>query len=116
MLRSLLVVALVLSLMWQVVAGAWPGGLANTLDGGEHTAVHLANEAHHHHDDGSVHHDDSAESASHMALDQSSSAVLLGGASSDTPTSMASPCAQHVARQGPHPYLDGPLRPPRLTT
>lgn len=113
--RPLVIAVLVLSLTWQLLASAWPGGAAVALEGGEHAALHWADEAHHHHEDGSAHGDDSEESACHMALDNGSVAALVMAVGCDTLAPHGVVRTEHCARAGPHPFLDGPLRPPRLT-
>jgi hypothetical protein len=87
------------------------------MDGGiEHALAHWQGESHHHHDDGSYHADDSEESAAHAALDAGSGASFAA----DKPVNCAVvpvgivPAAWQ-ARAGPGPFLEGPLRPPRLS-
>jgi hypothetical protein len=87
------------------------------MDGGmEHALLHWQEEAHHHHDDGGYHADDSAESAAHAALDAGSGVSFTARTPANCaviPAGIAP--ATWPARAGPGPFLEGPLRPPRLS-
>jgi hypothetical protein len=91
---------------------------AMAMDGGiEHAQAHWQGQSHHHHDDGGYHADDSEESAAHAALDGGSGVSFAA----DKPAQCAVvPVgivrASWEARAGPGPFLEGPLRPPRLSS
>ena len=83
----------------------------------EHAVMHWTVEGHHHHDDGSIAQDDSDESIRHLAADNGVPVVAL----IPVPWSGLPPLPPALQRPPlvaalPPPFLDGPERPPRLTT
>ena len=115
--RSLVVVLLVVSAFWQMFAvGGRPGGLS-TPRAAAHALLHWQGQAHHHHDDGSVTQDGSTESVQHVAQD----GVLAVNSPWSEPIVPLPPVASAYSTaadevSGPWPYLDGPMRPPKLST
>ena len=115
--RSLVVVLLVASAIWQVFAvGGHPAGL-NVSQEAAHALLHWQGRAHHHHDDGSVTQDGSMESVQHVTLD----GVLAVNSPWSEPSVSIPPAASVYSTaadeiSGPWPYLDGPRRPPKLLT
>lgn len=115
MFRAWTLIVVIVALLVQPQAWARTASVL-AMDGGtEHALLHWQDEAHHHHDDGGYHADDSAESAAHAALDAGSGVSFTA----HTPANCAVIPAGIVpamwpARAGPGPFLDGPLRPPRL--
>jgi hypothetical protein len=113
--RSLVVVLLVVSAFWQMLAvGGRPGGLSTPREAA-HALLHWQGQAHHHHDDGSVTLDGSEESVQHVALD----GVLAVNSPWSEPAVSLPPAASAYSTaadevSGPWPYLDGPRRPPKL--
>jgi hypothetical protein len=106
-------VLIAMALVGQSFASARIAGPFSQDGGLEHVLLHAQGEAHHHHDDGSFHLDDSSESVVHVALDQGSSTAASPDGSSALPvTAHALPA--HEPRAGPAPFLEGPLRPPRV--
>ena len=113
--RSAVAVVMLFAMLWQSVALARVGSTINVLADLEHAALHWQEERHHHHDDGSFHLDDSNESVQHVTGDQvSTTTALLHACSYDFPPRAAlSPRSLRDAPASP-PFLEGPLRPPRL--
>lgn len=90
-----------------------PNGYADLT----HTAMHWDQEAHHHHgDSGEYHLDDSDESTQHLMADQAHAAAVLPVAGSYYFRPGAISSASLPEYPGPNPFLEGLLRPPRLTT
>jgi hypothetical protein len=113
--RRTAVLALVLiAMLWQSVALARVGSTISVLSDLEHAVLHWQGHGHHHNDDGSFHPDGSVESLQHALGDHASATVVLPPSPSHDfpPSGSASPRAGHDA-SAPHPFLDGPLRPPR---
>lgn len=112
--RAATILIMTLALLWQGMAFARVGLSIESLADAEHAALHMQQEGHHHHGD-SYHVDDSAESASHLALDHTGAPAL----SPDERVAVHVPSSSTVrtleVRAGPYPFLEGPLRPPRLT-
>jgi hypothetical protein len=108
-------VALLMAMLWQSVALARVGSTVNALADLQHASLHRQDEGHHHHDDGSYHLDDSDESARHLMADHSPASAILASASPAVAFLGGGSHGMREARAGPHPFLDGPLRPPRLT-
>lgn len=111
--RSVTLIAMLLAMLWQSAAFARLGMSVEALAELEHAVLHWQDEAHHHHDDGSFHVGESDESARHLMADHVSVPALL-----PQPPAMllrledGAPELPGV-RAGPHPFIDGPLRPPR---
>lgn len=112
--RAGIVVVLLAALLWQALALARPGAMANPFADIGHAALHWGEEGHHHHDDGSYHVDDSDESTRHLLADHVNGTVLTFDTAMAQPHLQADSPAERAARAGPHPFLDGLLRPPRL--
>jgi len=110
------------ALLWQPLALAQlslpaqsSSSVSSAGEGLTHALLHWLDLGHHHHDDGGVHLDDSAEARAHAAADPLCQPSLhLGGG--DTALSLPRDAAPHVpaARALGPPFLEGPLRPPRL--
>jgi hypothetical protein len=112
-------ILLVLCLAWQSVAIAAQALAPALSDELAHSALHIMGLSHHHHDSqhdhGTFHIDNSDESADHVLADHfNSSALLPEAGSSVSPSGGCAPGVNDV-RTPPHPLLEGPLRPPRLT-
>jgi len=112
--RPAVVFLMLIAVLWQSVAIARAGSPVNALADPEHAALHLQEKGHHHHEDGSFHLDDSSESVQHVLSDNVNATAAL-------PVSPPRDFALQVSRAPggwpdalpPHPYLEGPLRPPR---
>ncbi len=113
--RSAILLTMLLAMLWQSVGLARAGSTIDALVDLQHAVLHWDDESHHHHDDGSYHVGDSDESTRHMMSDHVSASALMVNA--DLPVvrmGVAAPAACDASTH-PHPVLDGPLRPPRLT-
>lgn len=109
-------IVLVLAMLWQTVAMARPGSTVSPAADLAHAALHWQDEGHHHHDNGSYHVDDSAESVQHLIAEHGSvSIAVLPAAPPSPPPLGTAPHGVLAEDPGPHPFLDGALRPPRLT-
>ena len=107
---------LLLAMLWQSVAIARAGSAVNPVADLAHAVLHSQVDSHHHHEDGSYHLDDSAESAQHLIADHVSVAIgLLPTVATSVPLTGTTPRAEGGQSPGPHPFLDGPLKPPRLS-
>lgn len=113
--RSLVLVVMVLSLLWQAASFVRGDVASGPVADLAHAALHWQDEPHHHHDGGAYHLDDSAESARHALSDPGNVSTTLCEAFSQdfAPAGTSAPCGAH-ARPAAHPFLDGLLRPPRL--
>lgn len=116
MARVAITAALLFALLWQAVA---PASAGSTLARGSdpvHSALHWQDDGHHHHDDSSYDRDDSAESMQHLMADHVSVFIgLLHAVTTSVPPSGSSRSRASGEDPRPHPFLDGPLKPPRLT-
>lgn len=113
--RVVTLFALLVAMLWQSAAFARVGATGDALADAGHAALHWQGEAHHHHDDGSFAIDESEESARHLMADHTSATALLPLVSTMLPR-LDDRAPRHVSvRASPHPFLDGPLRPPRPT-
>ena len=115
--RSLALVLLMTSFFWQALSVAGQAPLLAPSEEMEHAALHWEQTGHHHHHDGSLKVDDSTESVLHIAADGVTSAPPAWFDDPfrlETPGSAAPDMADTVSV--PQPVLDGPRRPPRLTT
>lgn len=112
--RSAVVLLMLFAMLWQSVAMARVGSTVNVLADGGHAALHWQDVGHHHLDDGSLHVDDSSESVQHVVGDHVSApaALLTPSACSFPPLGSAGPHGL-LGAIAPHPFLEGPLRPPR---
>jgi hypothetical protein len=113
--RSVTLIAIVFAMLWHSAALARVGASVEALADLEHAALHWQGEAHHHHDDGSFHVGESEESARHLMADHVSVPALLPQPPATLLRLDDGAPALPSARAGPHPFLDGPLRPPRST-
>jgi hypothetical protein len=114
--KALTIAVLLASLLHQgFVKGAQV--MHRDAEGLAHGILHWEKAAHHHHDDGSFHQEQTEESASHVLAD-----VVLGAAALTS-----APClvplhprcqmlAPSLAIRLAAPCLDGPRRPPRLSS
>lgn len=117
MLRRLMLALLFASAFWQALAIAGRATAFGKAEEAAHAMLHWQEQAHHHHDDGSVALDESEESTQHVLVDgclgatavwfAASIGVVFSGA--DRPAAVA-------AAPPPWPHIDGPRRPPRLTS
>lgn len=112
--RSTVLFVMLIAMLWQTVAFARVGSMANIVADLSHAALHWQEQGHHHHDDGSYHRDDSYESAQHALGDHvSATAAPVVTASHDfPPMGSAAPGGRHETLV-PDPPPDGLLRPPR---
>lgn len=112
--RTAILVFVVLVMLWQSVdpvrAGASPDRVADL----QHAVLHWQDEAHHHHDDGGFHLDDSEDSVRHVMADNANASALLPHVAPRIPDFGPGELRVREPRAGPYPYLDGPIRPPRL--
>lgn len=110
----IVLIALVLSLAGNAVAGA----MLDFIERGvklEHVVHHQDAGDHHHHDDGSFHNDDPDAAVDHLhaadglvpACPSATPLDSLVALVPPRPAKLAAPCC-------PYPVLDGPLRPPRF--
>jgi len=113
--RSITLIAILFAMLWQSAALARVGVTAEALADLGHAVSHWQDEAHHHHDDGSFHFGDSEESARHLMADHVSVPALLPLVSAMLLRLADGAPGPRSVRTGPHPFLDGPLRPPRST-
>lgn len=110
-------VILVVSFLWQALSVAGQVPLLAPGEALEHSALHWEQASHHHHDDGTLKVDDSPESIVHIAADGVASAPPTwfdDGLRPQAPGAAAPDAVE--ALWLPQPILDGPRRPPRLTT
>jgi hypothetical protein len=112
--RTSVIVAILIAMLWQSLAMARADSTLNVLADVEHAMLHWQGEDHHHHDDGSFHRDASDESERHLLADHHNASAVLPDASVRLALADAGSPAMHEPRAVPHPFLDGPLRPPRL--
>ena len=107
---------LAFALVWQSLALGHPGSSVNLLLDAAHAVLHWQGIGHHHHDDGSVQIDESPDASRHLLTDHAGGFTGLPAAQPDTPAPVASsmPCGR-PAGAGPPPFLEGPLKPPRLS-
>ena len=106
---------LALALVWQALALGRPGSSVNVLLDAAHAVLHWQGIGHHHHDDGSVQLDESPDASRHLLTDHAGGFTGLPAAQPGAPAPVASsmPCVR-PAGAGPPPFLEGPLKPPRL--
>lgn len=114
--RTALLFAILFATFWQSVAVSRAGSAADAVADLPHAALHWQEDRHHHHDDGTYHLDDSAESTLHLWADQISVPAMLPHEPASLAGLRAVVPASRLTSPGPHPFLDGPLRPPRTTT
>lgn len=112
--RTAIILAMLFVMIWQSAMTARVGSTVNLLADPEHAALHWHETSHHHHEDGSFHLDDSNESVQHVLSDHSSVAAAVPAPSVQdfAPLAAAVPGGLHDSL-APHPFLEGPLRPPR---
>lgn len=113
--RTGILVVMLIAMLWQSLALARAGSTLNAFADAQHAVLHGQQEGHHHHDDGSYHLDDSDESTRHLMADHSPASALLPSATPAVAFLGGGSPGMREARASPHPFLDGPLRPPRLT-
>lgn len=110
---------LLLILSWQFLSMVSPLAVTERSQDFTHVALHWQNDGHHHHDDQSFHvedSDDASQTAQHQHLDSGIKTVcLLTTACFSIPCTLAALPSMFVAPLGSPPFLEGPLRPPRLS-
>lgn len=113
---GLVLVLLVVSAFWQVIAIAGQATAFGSAEETAHAMLHWQEQTHHH-EDGTVMQDDSDESLQHVVADGClSAAAVWATASFSLAPADASRPATGTSTALPYPPLDGPRRPPRLTT
>jgi hypothetical protein len=117
MTRRLLAFLLTLCLFWQSLAFAGAGVVVAEAQEHLHELLHFEGTAHHHDDhDGALHQDESSASETHVATDAGLHAPALMPLPMPAMPSLPSARPDEAVPQArPHPVLDGPERPPRLT-
>ena len=113
--RSAILITMLFAMLWQSVALARSGISAEALADLQHAVMHWQDEGHHHHDDGSYHLGDSDESTRHLMADHVNVPALLLITRAPLLRLDEGAPGQWDARARPHPFVDGPLRPPRLS-
>ena len=114
--RGLVLVLLMISAFWQVIAIAGQATAFGNTDEAAHALLHWQEENHHHHDDGSVAQDDSEESVQHVVADGClGSFAVWATASLGFARATALRPDMRIDATLPAPALDGLRRPPRLT-
>jgi hypothetical protein len=115
--RSVGLLFLLFSLLWQSAALAGGRLLPELAEDAEHAALHWQERAHHHHEDGSYDaHDGDAEAAAHVHFDAASGGAALTGptACALATVEAAAPSFRYVLIL-PSPPPSGLRRPPRLS-
>jgi hypothetical protein len=113
--RTIVVLLMLLSMVWQVTAFAGPMGLARAGEDLTHAVLHWQEAAHHHHEDGSYHQDASHESTAHVAVDAALAVPAIWSATAlqiPAPGDGAHPTLTDVEAD-PGPSLQRLRRPPR---
>ena len=115
--RTLALVLLMVSFLWQALAVAGQLPLLAPSEEMEHAVLHWEQAGHHHNDDGTLQVDESTESLIHIASDGVANAVpmLIGEEFRFQPRGSFPPRGA-VAISLPQPLLDGLRRPPRPAT
>lgn len=113
--RSAVLLVLMFALVWQALALARPGSTVNLLDDAAHAALHLQGAGHHHDEDGGVRPDDSTAALMHALGDSVGSPTALP-VKAPLGLTVRPGLAPGGASQRPPaaPFIEGPLRPPRL--
>lgn len=113
--RRFWIAVLVLAVLWQSLPVARFGIAQGGLTDIAHVAVHWLGASHHHHADGDFHFDTSTDSAQHLIADQFSPTATLPEEGSPIFSGDVATSPRRAHPGGlPPPYLEGPLRPPRL--
>ena len=113
--RSAVIFLLLLAMGWQALAMAKGGATVNALLDFGHAVLHWDGTAHHHHADGSLTLDASDESTRHLLADHSSGPFLTAQDPATPLPALQLALAACAGQPCGPPYLDGPLRPPRLS-
>ena len=116
--RWLVRLLLIALLPWHGAGWLTAALAAEHHDEARHAVAHWLGEAHHHHDhgDGGFHHDDSDESVLHMVHTnaQMTPAAVLPTFVDCIALDEAVDVPHGISLSGcPHPFLEGPDRPPR---
>lgn len=108
--------AMLLAILWQSLAMLSPMSVAAKAMEYEHAALHAQTSGHHHHDDGSLHVEAVDSTSHHLHADSGlhSAGLPPGAINQALPAHATSPVGVPLATI-PTPYLEGPLRPPRIT-
>lgn len=113
--RGFVLVFLVMSAFWQVIAIAGQATAFGNKEEAAHALLHWQEENHHHDADGSVTQDDSDESLQHVVADGCLGSIAVWATASFgfEPASALRPSTR-IDRALPTPPPDGLRRPPRL--
>jgi hypothetical protein len=113
--HRLFCILLLVCLPLQSFAAQFGGARAMDVTSVSHSIDHLLDQHHHHHEgDGEIHYDDSAESNEHSHEHSHTCQLFLIKPPSIVfaqPAPLLTRGAEQIAYI-PHPYLDGPQRPP----
>jgi hypothetical protein len=117
MTRRFLIYVAVLAFAWQTSPLVRAGTVVGTTGDFAHAVLHWTEAAHHHHGDGDYHQDASSESTQHLTTDHSSGSATLPPEERPHALEVVSDSAlAHKSFSGTPPVLEGPLRPPRITS
>ncbi|VWX62904.1 conserved exported hypothetical protein [Burkholderiales bacterium 8X] len=114
--RSFVLVLLMISAFWQVIAMAGHSTAFSSTNEAAHALLHWHETNHHHGDDGTVTEDDSDESRQHVVADGCLGSLALSTTASFSfaPAGRFRPDSR-IATVLPAPPPDGLRRPPRRT-
>jgi hypothetical protein len=113
--RRLVPILLVLALAWQSLTLGRAGSSINVLLDAAHAVLHWHGISHHHDVDGGVHVGESPDAARHVLTDHAGGLTGLPVAQSGALDAVASAVPRGLPMAaGPPPFLEGPLKPPRL--
>lgn len=108
---------LLLALLWQTLVAVMPSSVAETALALGHEFVHQEGQGHHHVDDVSLQVDEQGAPMTHVHHDAGQHhAFLLPSALTTHGRARAAPQPSWARGCLPAPCLEGPLRPPRLST
>lgn len=116
--RSQIIICLVATLLFQAIAMASHGFARDFNGDSRHAALHQAGVSHHHHHtDGSSHLDSSDESKKHVQADHSpyTPGILPTVCAAVLPSVQFGVPRLISGLALASPFIDGPIRPPRLT-
>jgi hypothetical protein len=115
--HRLFVALVVLSILWNGVAGATQSGLADAAHDIGHAELHLKKVKHHHHEDGHYQIDESRSSVAHITADASHANLAIGGSEARILVPrLGAPPPMFLGRWHSSPYLPPLQRPPRPLT
>lgn len=115
--KTFTILFLLTSILWQSIAMAGQGMVYDHAEGLAHAVLHLEKDGHHHHDDGTYHEDSSDQSSQHIQADDCLSVTeLLPPVFCPALPQLGLPAPAKGLDCAPAaPFLEGPMRPPRLT-